>query len=434
MSFVVINQMFNFHPIKTTFTNLRANKMRSFLTMLGIIIGIAAVIMIISIGSGAQSLIVNQIKGVGSNLIGVLPGASEEDGPPVAVMGIVITTLTNDDIAALTNKKNVEHVASATAYVRGVATAHWQNKKVDTNFVGVNYSYPNVEETKAASGRFFTEDEEKGKAKVAVLGYQVWENLFEGEMIEGGGENNSAGDDPVGQLIKFKKETFRVIGVMEPRGITAFQNPDNQIFVPLTTAQQFLLGIKHVSMARVKVDDENNIDQTVEEIKSTLRERHNIKNPINDDFTVQSAEQGIKALTSVTDYIKYFLAAVSALALVVGGIGIMNIMLITVNERTFEIGLRKAVGATNSSIITQFLTESIVVTMFGGIIGIAFGILVSYIVSKVMVQLGYNWDFVVTLSSITIAVGVAGVIGLVFGIYPAYRASRMNPIEALRYE
>lgn len=423
--------MFNFHPIKTTFTNLRSNKMRSFLTMLGIIIGIAAVIMIISIGSGAQSLIVNQIKGVGSNLIGVLPGASEEDGPPAAVMGIVITTLTDEDIHALTSKKNVEHVVDATAYVRGVATASWQNKKVDTNFVGVNSSYPFVEDTKAASGRFFTEDEEKSKTKAAVLGYQVWENLFKDEMIEGAG---GVSDDPVGQTIKFKKESFKVIGVMEPRGITAFQNPDNQIFVPLTTAQQFLLGIKHVSMARVKVDNENNTDQTIEEIKHTLRERHNIKNPINDDFTVRSSEQGIKALTNVTDYIKYFLAAVSALALVVGGIGIMNIMLITVNERTFEIGLRKAVGATNSSIISQFLTESIVITIFGGIIGIAFGILVSYIVFKVMVYLGYNWDFVITLSSIVVAVSVAAVIGLVFGIYPAYRASKMNPIEALRYE
>lgn len=416
---------------KTTFANLRSNKIRSFLTMLGIIIGIAAVIMIISIGSGAQSLIINQIKGVGSNLIGVLPGASEEEGPPAAVMGIVITTLTDEDIHALTNKKNVEHVIGATAYVRGVATASWQNKKVDTNFVGVNFSYPIVEDAKTAIGRFFSEDEEKTKAKVAVLGHQVWENLFKGEMIEGVG---GISDDPVNQIIKFKKESFKVIGVMEPRGITAFQNPDNQIFVPLTTAQQFLLGIKHASMARVKVDDEKNIDQTVEEIKSTLRERHNIKNPINDDFTVQSAAQGIKALTNVTDYIKYFLTAVSALALVVGGIGIMNIMLITVNERTFEIGLRKAVGATNSNIISQFLTESIVITIFGGIIGIILGVLISYIVSKVMVHLGYNWDFVVTLNSIVIAVNVAGVIGLIFGIYPAYRASKMNPIEALRYE
>jgi putative ABC transport system permease protein len=426
--------MFSFHPIRATFKSMRSNKMRSFLTMLGIIIGISAVIIIISIGSGAQSLIINQIKGAGSNLIGVLPGGSEEDEPPAAVFGIVITTLTDNDIKALKNKKNVEHIVDANSYVRGVATAHWQNKKVDTNFVGTNYSYPLVEDTEVKAGRFFSEDDEKSKAKVAVLGHQVWENLFQGEVLESSKEDDYRGDNPVGETIKFKKETFRVIGVMEPRGITAFQNPDNQIFIPLTTAQQFLLGIKHISMARVKVDDEKNIDQTIEEIKATLRERHNIKNPVNDDFTVRSAEQGIEALTNVTDYIKYFLAAISALALVVGGISIMNIMLITVNERTFEIGLRKAVGATNKNVILQFLTESVVVTMFGGIIGIIFGFLVSYIAAKVMVYLGYKWDFVVTINSIIVAVGVAAGIGLLFGIYPAYKASKMNPIEALRYE
>jgi putative ABC transport system permease protein len=389
--------------------------------MLGIIIGIAAVIMVVSIGAGAQSLIINQIKGVGSNLVGILPGASEEEGPPAAVFGIVVTTLTDDDIKALKNKKNVAHVVDASAYVRGVATATWQNKKVDTNFVGVNYSYPNVEDTEVEFGRFFTKDEEKAKGKIAVLGNQVWRDLFQDE-------------DPIGEIIKFKKEAFRVIGVMEHRGITGFQNPDNQIFIPLTTAQQFILGIKHVSMARVKIDDEKNLEQSVSEIKATLRERHNIKNPDNDDFTVRHSAQAIGALTKITDSLKYFLTAISALALVVGGIGIMNIMLITVNERIKEIGLRKAVGASNKNIIWQFLTESVVVTLFGGIVGIVIGILVAYIVAKAMVYLEYNWDFVVTLDSILLAVGVAAGIGLIFGVYPAYKAAKLDPIEALRYE
>lgn len=407
--------------IKNTTRRLLAYKVRFFLTMLGIIIGIAAVILVISVGAGAQGLVINQIKGIGTNLIGILPGASEENGPPAAARGIIVTTLTNDDIKALTNKKNVSHLTAASAYVRGVATASWANQEISANFVGVNSSYPIVEDSTLALGRFYTTEEEEGGEKVAVLGNRVWQDLF----------NNQ---DPIGQKIKIKRETFRVIGVLDSRGIVGFQNPDSQIFIPLTTAQQFLLGIKHVSMARVKIDDSDNIDQAMAEIKATLRERHHITDPINDDFSVRNTVQAIQVLTKVTDSLKYFLTAISALALVVGGIGIMNIMLITVTERVREIGLRKAVGAQKKDIVWQFLIESIIVTFLGGLIGIILGILFSFIIAKVMVYLGYDWDFIVTFKSIIVALSASGSIGLIFGLYPAFKAAKLNPIEALRYE
>jgi putative ABC transport system permease protein len=416
MGFLNIYNLF-----KSTLKNLRTNKMRSFLTMLGIVIGITAVVVIVAVGNGAQSLILNQIKGVGSNLVGILPGASEEEGPPAAAMGIVITTLTNDDIKALNQKKNVEHAVSASAYVRGVTTVNWFDHKVDTNFVGTNYTYPNVEDTSLLMGNFFTEDEEKSKDKVVVLGYKVYKDLFEGV-------------GPIGQNIKFEKNNFRVIGVMEERGVVAFQNPDNQVFIPLTTAQQFLLGIKHVSMARIKIDSEENVIESIEEIKNILRERHGITSVINDDFTVRSTVQALNVLTNVTNSIKYFLAVISALALVIGGIGIMNIMLITVNEKIKEIGLRKAVGATNRNIVIQFLAESVFMTLFGGFIGIILGVIISFIIAKVVIYLGYDWTFFISLKSIILAFGVSASIGLIFGIYPARKASKMDPIQALSYE
>lgn len=395
------------------------NKVRSFLTMLGIIIGVMAVIVVMSVGAGAQSLILNQVKSMGSNLIGVLPGKADEKGPPASVMGIVVTSFKADDIRAIL--KENDHLLAGTGYVKGTDTITWGDQKTDTSFVGVNAELIDVEDAKVASGRFFTSEEERGASRLAVIGSEVAKDLF-------------ADQDPLGKEIKIKKTTFNIIGVMKARGTSGMQNQDNQIFVPLTTAQKLLLGISHVSFARFKVDSAENVDSALEEVKVVLRERHKIDKPENDDFAVRSMAQELSAITQITNALKMFLVAIAAIALIVGGVGIMNIMLAAVQERTREIGLRKAVGATGRHIVTQFLVESVMITVLGGGIGIVLGVVISLATARIAQGLGYNWDFVLSISSIFLGCAVSIGVGLIFGIVPARRASQLDPIEALRYE
>jgi putative ABC transport system permease protein len=395
------------------------NKIRSFLTMLGIIIGVMAVIIVISVGGGAQSLILNQVKSMGSNLIGVLPGQAEEDGPPASAMGIVITTFKNDDIDEVL--KQIPDITAGTGYVKGAETIIGGDRSTDSNFTGVSADYVNVEDAELSEGRFFTAEEDRAAARVVVLGSTVAEELFNG-------------DDPLGRQVKIKKTLFNVIGVMKKRGTSGMQNQDNQVFVPLVTAQKLLLGIDYVSFARFKVGEANKVDPVMEQIKIVLREQHDIEDSKNDDFTVSSMAQGLEAITAITNALKMFLAAIAAIALIVGGVGIMNIMLAAVEERTREIGLRKAVGAKNRDITMQFLVESIMITFCGGIIGVILGILISYTVAKVAQGWGYNWDFIVSVPAILVGCIISVGIGLVFGIAPARRASKLDPIEALRYE
>jgi len=389
--------------------------------MLGMIIGISSVIIIMSIGSSAQGLILDQIKSIGSNLIGILPGASDEGGPPASVLGITVTTLKYEDAVAITKPQNVPHALAVASYAKGIGAIIWQNRSVDTNFTATTASYIEVEDAKVAQGRFFTNEEEKTTSRVVVLGSQVANELFDGS-------------DPLGQDVKVKRESFKVIGVMEERGSATFQNQDNQIFLPLLAGQKLLFGSNHLGFIRVKVDEAANIDRTIEDIKITLRQRHNISNPIDDDFTVRSMQQALDVFTGVTNALKLFLAAIAAIALLVGGIGIMNIMLVSVNERIREIGLRKAVGAKKSNILIQFLAETIVISFGGGLIGIILGTLISGLVALVANYLGYQWSFIIPPDAVVIASGISIAIGLIFGLYPAWRAANLDPIEALRYE
>jgi len=391
------------------------------LTILGLIIGIGAIIIIFSVGSGAQSLILNQISGLGTNLIGVLPGSSDENGPPASVMGITVTTLTYEDAMAIAQEKNVPHVLAVAAYVSGVETATWQNQSVAANFSGTTANYPDVENAKIEKGHFFTEAEERAMERVTVLGFQTAEDLF-------------GGTDPIGQKIKIKRESFNVIGVMEKRGTVFFQNQDDLLFIPLKTAQKLLLGINHVSYVRVKTTDSSYNKEVIENTSRVLRERHNITNPENDDFSVRDLQQAIDTLKQLTDALKFFLAAVASVSLLVGGIGIMNIMLVTVSERIREIGLRKAVGATNKRILSQFIAETLTIAFIGGFFGIFGGSLVSGLIAIIANYLDYKWAFIISPFSILLGFGVSLLIGLIFGVYPAVRASKLDPIEALRNE
>jgi putative ABC transport system permease protein len=407
--------------IKISTAALLTNKARSFLTMLGIIIGVGAVVMIMSLGAGAQSLIIGQIKGLGGNLIGVLPGKSETDGPPASVMGVAITTLVEDDLEAI--RRQVPNIIGAVGYSRNLATASWGQNNYETNLNGCSVDYLKVEGGEVGVGRFFTAEEDRDMAKVAVLGATVKQELF--------------GDsDAVGRIIKIKKQPFEVIGVMAPRGTVAFVNYDDQINIPLKTAQKVINGVNHLSFIRIKADSEKSVDEVMAETTLLLRDRHDIKNPSgqDDDFSVRSMAQALDMIITITNALKYFLIAMAAISLVVGGIGIMNIMLISVSERTKEIGLRKAIGANNRHIIWQFLIESMTLTLIGGAAGTVLGTIGSWLISLVVNDLGYDYQFIISISSVLLALSVSTLIGLIFGLYPARQASRLEPVEALSYE
>lgn len=396
-------------------------KMRSFLTMLGIIIGIASVIIVMAIGASAQQLIVDQVSGIGSNLVGVLPGASNKNGPPASALGIVTTTLKLDDMRAVLEKKNVPDALAASGYVTGVGTAIYGSSSYQASFQGVSSTFTEVEDVKVENGRFFTEEEDDSLSRVAVIGYQRAIDLFGDE-------------DPVGKVFSLKDVNFKIIGVLEKRGVSGFTNSDGSIYVPLQTAQKILLGIDYLNFMRIKINSPENIDRAVADIEYTLRVQHNVKNSEDDDFSVRNTAQALETLTNITNILKYFLAAIAGISLLVGGIGIMNIMLISVQQRIREIGLRKAVGARNRHIITQFLIESAFLTLVGGIIGILIGIFISFLASVIIKQLGYSWQFIISFWSIIVATSVAGGIGILFGLYPAKKAARISPMEALRYE
>lgn len=391
--------------------------------MLGIIIGVSAVIIIMSVGAGAQSLILSQVKSLGSNLIGVLPGKSDNSGPPASVLGVVITTLKYGDALALDNKQRFPHVLSYVAYTKGYGTLTWNAESYDTSLSGSTVGYLATEGGEVDKGRFFTTDEERNLSRIVVLGSTVKKELF--------GETN-----PVGQRIKINKKTFEVIGVMKERGTVAFQNYDDQVFIPLLTMQKIISGVDHLGLMRIKLDGSENIKSTIADLEVLLRERHDIRDMSgkSDDFTVVNAAEALDMLSTITNALKYFLAAVAGLSLLVGGIGIMNIMLVAVTERTREIGLRKAVGAKKFHIMYQFILEAIFVTVSGGLIGIVVGIIISFLVAKVAQLLKYSWEFSISPLSIILAVTVSATIGVIFGLFPALKASRLDPMEALRHE
>jgi len=413
--------------IKISFTALKANKSRTFLTMLGIIIGVGAVIIMMSLGKGAQGLILGQIQSIGANSIYVEPGSFDPKGGSdfmgSAIEEMTIKTLKLKDLESIRKDPLVD---LAYPMVYGSSRAIYRNEDQKITFIGITPEAYEMDDWHAINGRDVSEDDVRSIAKVATLGHKIAEDLF--------GE-----EDPIGKSIRIKKTNLKVIGVMEERGMEMFQNFDEYVYVPVTTAQKLLLGIEHLNAIAVRAKSESAIDPLIENIRLALRENHNIYNPegdlAKDDFKVMSQVEAANMVKQVTGILTAFLSSIAAIALIVGGIGIMNIMLVSVTERTREIGLRKAVGARNKDILKQFLIEAVALTLFGGLIGFIIGLMFSLTAAIVLSKvLNTNWSFVMPFGAVILAFGVAALVGLVFGIYPARKASRLNPIEALRHE
>lgn len=408
------------HLFRTSTKGLKVNKSRSTLTILGIVIGVAAIIVIMSLGQGAQNLILSQLQSIGSNVIAVVPG--REPSGPTDIIATFTDSLKERDLESLSNKSNVPHAVSIMPVVFGSQTAAYGNETYSPTILGVTENFANLYDIYPGEGRIFTQDEVKSYADVVVIGYEIKQELF-------------GASDAVGQKIKIKGRNFRVVGVIGKAGQVSFINFDKVAFVPYTTAQRYIFGIKYFHRLAIEVDKEENIAATVAAIEMTLRNNHNITDPEKDDFFIETQASAMATVSTITGALTLFLASVAAVSLIVGGIGIMNIMLVSVTERTKEIGLRKALGARYKDILGQFLLEAVLLTAIGGIIGILSGATLSFIASLVLGRyLGINWAFAFPVQGAFLGLGVSAAVGLVFGIYPARQAAKKSPMEALRYE
>ena len=392
--------------------SLIANKMRSILTMLGIIIGVAAVIALVSIGNGVKQDIQNSISSLGSNLLMVMPGAPRTPG--VRPSAGSMKSLKVSDYEAISR---LDGVKAASPMTNGSYVVIYQNKNWTTSVSGVSYNYLDVNNWSMKSGRFLSEKNVQNRERVAVVGKTVVKNLFGDE-------------DPVGAEIRVKNIPFRIIGVLNSKGSGAMGNDqDDMVIIPYTTAMERVEGVDYLRMIYVVGKDENGIDRLQSDIENLLRVRHGIKDTNLDDFNIQNMNSIMETMEETTGTLTLFLGAVAAISLVVGGIGIMNIMLVSVTERTREIGVRKALGATYSVIVTQFLIEAVVISLMGGIIGIILGI-----GSSKLIGMASGMSTVISIPTIVMSFAFSMAIGLIFGIYPARKAAKLNPIDALHYE
>ncbi|MFZ1075100.1 MAG: ABC transporter permease [Minisyncoccia bacterium] len=410
---------------KTATRSLTHGKMRSILTMLGVVIGIASVIILMSIGQSAQNLILGQVQSVGSNLIVIVPGAPSGGGlsAPASSQGIIIASLKQQDVDSLSRDPTIDY---AVPEVRGQADVVYGNTTKTVSYTGSTADFYVVSNlAKVSTGQTFTKGDVDSANHVVVIGPDLAKTLF--------GPNV----DPINKLIRLKNESFRVVGVLAKGGTGAFGvDIGNIVVMPITVAQKQLLGITYFNVIVVQANANYDINFVKSRISFILQNSHGITDPTKDDFTIQTQADILSILGTITSVLTMFLAAIASISLVVGGIGIMNIMLVSVTERTREIGLRKAVGATDNDILQQFLIESVLLTFSGGVIGIAFGALVvgaAYLgINAFNPSLG--WTFAFPISSVILGLGVSGLAGIVFGIYPARKAGKKNPIDALRYE
>ena len=393
---------------------LNNNKLRGFLTMLGIIIGVSSVISMLAIGEGSKRSIEKQIEELGANMVVVTPTNALVGG--IRQNGVIVQTLKPEDYRAI--ESEVPYLESCSPYVTKSGQAIYGSYNTPTSIYGVNEDYMDIRRLTVAKGEMFSDQDMKMAAKVCVVGQTIVDNLFKN------------GEDPLGQVIRFDKIPFRIIGVLAPKGYNSMgRDQDDIIVAPFTTIQKRLLAIPYMHGIYVSVIDEKYTGKMLQEITGVLRQTHGIAGGQEDDFTVRSLEEMSTVLTMATKVLTILLACIGGISLLVGGIGIMNIMYVSVTERTREIGLRMSIGAKGRHILFQFLIESIIISVSGGIIGVGLGIGVSLALRSLL-----GWPISVLLYSVVISFLVCTFTGVFFGWYPARKASRLNPIDAIRYE
>lgn len=393
---------------------LTVNKLRTALATLGIIIGIGSVIALISLGQAGQQSVQNSIQSLGSNLLTVSPSVGQTGN---VRSGTSVTTLTLEDAKAIVSSSQVTAVKTVSPEYQNRAQVTTGKNNTNTTIIGVTAAYADVRKVTVSSGVFISDTNVSSLSRVAVLGPQVVTDLF----------GQSA--NPVGQSIRINGQALKIVGVTSSKGGSGFLNQDDRIYVPLSTAQKILFGVTNVSSIAVEAISAEEMTNAQNQIGYLLLARHKLSDPTKADFMIQSQEDILNTASSITGTFTALLSGIAAISLIVGGIGIMNIMLVTVTERTREIGLRKALGAKKKIIVTQFLIETIILTFFGGIIGMVIGILASLVISTII-----GLPFTISLPAIALAIGVSGAIGILFGWYPAQKAANLQPIEALRYE
>jgi putative ABC transport system permease protein len=403
---------------KTALIGLKTNKSRTALTVLGIVIGITAIIIVMGVGAGAQNLILDQMQGFGANTISIQAG--REASGPSAFMEMMTDSLKQRDVDAL---KKIHGVTIVSPGVFSMDSVSYGSKTKRASIYGSTDLILKILDLEVDQGTFFDQYHIEQNAKVAIIGAEMKDDLF-------------GFSDALGEKIKIKNNSFEIIGVMGKKGSMMGMNMDEMVFVPYTTAQKYLLGINYFNDGiTVQVENEDIVNDVASEIEYRLRDLHGITDPDKDDFHVVTQEEAMDSISMITSILTALLGSVAAISLVVGGIGIMNIMLVSVTERTREIGLRKAVGATTRDIMVQFVLESIILTVIGGILGIVFGALFSYLAALVLSNsVAEGWRFAMPISAVLLGLGVSATVGLIFGLYPAKQASKKSPIEALRYE
>jgi putative ABC transport system permease protein len=410
-------------PFSLALQTMRQNKGRTALTVFGILIGIALVIIVLSAGNGIKGIILNEISSFGDNWVNVevkVPSASHQSQENIQALsqGVTITTFTNEDVEAI---KHLESIKNIYATVTTQATVAYRHEKARPIIFGVSASFIDIDKSEIAAGRFFDEQDDQSASDVVVIGSEIKDDLF-------------GNADAVGAIVKVGSRNYQVIGVMQERGATGFFNMDELIYLPVQTVQKKIMGIDYVVSSVAELEEGVVAASAAEEIRLLMRDRHDIANPDKDDFAVTTMDEALTIVNTIILGLTVLLAVIGGISLLVGGVGIMNVMYVAVAERTFEIGLRKSVGAGRTDILWQFLVEAMLITLLGGLAGIVLGAFVAYGVALGAQSQGLAWDFKISLPSVLLATGFSVAVGLFFGLYPAKKAAALDPIAAMRQE